>query len=214
MDPEGHRGESTALDDVATTLVHDAEERAALLLEEAAGRSLLIHEQAYTEGYAAGDHDGRIAAREEVLGALAVLQAAGREAHALRDEIVRGAEREILELSLEVAHAVVGDAARASSAVAIEVLDRALARTGALNVLRIRVHPADRDALTAHLAETRGDAAAHWELLPDGTITVGGCVIDVEGGEIDARLDVQLEQIARALRELANEANEEQRHAA
>jgi flagellar biosynthesis/type III secretory pathway protein FliH len=32
-----------------------------------------------------------------------------------------------------------------------------------------------------------------------GAIAVGGCVIDVENGRVDLRLDVQLDSIERAL---------------
>ena len=44
-------------------------------------------------------------------------------------------------------------------------------------------------------------AGEPWEVFEDGSIGVGGCVVDTANGEIDARLDVQLETIARVLRQ-------------
>jgi flagellar biosynthesis/type III secretory pathway protein FliH len=37
-------------------------------------------------------------------------------------------------------------------------------------------------------------------VLPDGAISVGGCIIETATGEVDARLDVQMDAVARVLR--------------
>ena len=67
-------------------------------------------------------------------------------------------------------------------------------------MLRIRVNPEDRELVDARLVERVGEAAASWEVTTDGAITVGGCIVDTECGEVDARLDAQLEEIARVFR--------------
>jgi flagellar assembly protein FliH len=65
--------------------------------------------------------------------------------------------------------------------------------------VRIRVHPDDVTAVHADLAR-RGDAASVWEVFGDGRVGIGGCIIDTRAGEVDARLDVQLQEVAQALR--------------
>ena len=40
-----------------------------------------------------------------------------------------------------------------------------------------------------------------FEVRADDTIAIGGCVIDTQSGQIDARLDIQLDENARLARE-------------
>ena len=81
-------------------------------------------------------------------------------------------------------------------------MQRALDRATGTNVLRVRVNPQDASVVSAYLAELPTPIGTAWEVSPEGAITVGGCIVDIEGGEIDARLDVQLDTIISALREL------------
>ncbi len=70
-----------------------------------------------------------------------------------------------------------------------EVLERARrART-----VTVRVHPADAGALRRAFGE---EGALVEE---DPSLERGGCVVATELGELDARLEVKLEELARAM---------------
>jgi flagellar biosynthesis/type III secretory pathway protein FliH len=161
-----------------------------------------IRQRAYMEGRAAGADEGRLAARAEVVEELQALQSVALQVAAVRESILRGAEAEIIELTIEAARAVLGEAIARDPELVVTSVQRALTRATGANVLRIRVNPQDASVVGAYFDSAATPSGAAWEVTPDGAITVGGCIVDIEGGEIDARIDVQLDAIAGALREL------------
>jgi flagellar assembly protein FliH len=110
-----------------------------------------------------------------------------------------GAEREIVELVIASVATVLGERVALEPALVIDTVERALTRAGAQNVVRIRVHPDDQQLVLVTLAERHGEAAP-FQIIDDHTIAVGGCIVDTQAGEVDARLDVQLAEVARVLR--------------
>ncbi len=188
---------------VASVALDDANERVLEIVEDAIRESAAIRQRAYREGYEAGQRDGEGAARAEVANALGMVAGVASDARLLRNALLRNSESEIVDLAIDVARAILGDALAVDKRAVLATVERAIERAAHMNILRMRVHPSDVEAVTAHLAETGSAAPATWQVSADGTIGVAGCVIDVEGGEIDARLDVQFEIVADALRELA-----------
>ena len=70
---------------------------------------------------------------------------------------------------------------------------RALEAVSGQEVLRIRVAPTASGAVGASL----GEAASY--VVPDGAVALGGCVIDLRNGTLDASLDGRLDQLDEAL---------------
>lgn len=188
---------------VAPAALEDANERVLEIVEDAIRESAAIRQRAYREGYEAGQREGEGAARAEVAQALGMVASVASDARLLRNALLRNSEGELVDLAIDVARAILGDALAVDRRAVLATVERAIERAAHMNILRIRVHPSDVEAVTAHLAETGAAAPATWQVSSDGTIGVAGCVIDVEGGEIDARLDVQFDIVADALRELA-----------
>ncbi len=182
--------------------LEEANERVLEIVEEAIRESAAIRQRAYQEGYSAGAQEGQGAARADLAGALGLVSAVANEARQLRNALLRNSEAEIVELSIDVARAVIGDALALDPRAVRATVERALGRASTMNIVRIRVHPDDVSQVVAFLAESGASASASWDVTPDGAIGVAGCVIDVEGGEIDARLDVQFDIVAGALRSL------------
>ncbi len=182
----------------AGDIVEEARRHADEILRRAAVQAAAIERDARESGYRRGLEAGAAEARSELALALALVQRAAAASKATHDALLRGAEREAVELVIDAARQVIGDAVERDPALVVSVVRRALERAGALNVVRIRLHPQDVEVVQAALRESRGPAVA-FEVIADGIVTVGGCIVDTEAGRIDARLDVQLEQIAQAL---------------
>ena len=181
-------------------IVAAARQRADDLVREAALEAASIRHEAYAEGRAEGERDGVSLARAELADQMALLQQALAESKTVRDRLLWAAEHEIVELVLEATRAVVGEHARLDPALAVETVERALERAGSQNVVAIRVHPDRHELIEARVSELHGDPAP-FEVRADDTVAVGGCVIDTATGQVDARLDVQLTEVARLLRE-------------
>ena len=194
-----------ALTEGAADIVASAQERAEEVLRDGVERATTAELDATRQGHERGYIEGRAAARAELADALALVQAIALDARALRDGVLRSVEQDMVELVVASVEAILGEQVKLAPELALDSVERALRRAGSQNVMRIRVHPQDRDLVSARLGERAGDAAAGWEVSADGAISVGGCVIDTEAGEIDARLDVQLGEIARHFRALSVE---------
>lgn len=192
----------------AADLVERTRRQADAILQQAAEQATVIQHDAYREGRDHGYADGQAAARAELLDALSLVQRVAADAKSIRDRMLIHAEREIVELVIGAVRTVLGEQVRLDSSLVLDTVERALSRAGSLNVVRIRVNPADHEVVATGLVSRIGDTAAAWSVTADGAIGVGGCIIDTVAGEIDARLDAQLGEVARALREVLPDAGE------
>jgi len=109
-------------------------------------------------------------------------------------ELARGRERTI-ELALAIARRIVGRTVELEPSVLDQIYRRSLAELGELEPTRIRVFPADRarsdvERLAAELGCT---------VVDDRSVGPGGCLIEAEGAEVDASMDVLLGVMRGAL---------------
>jgi len=184
----------------AAGIVESARAHADELVRDAAVEAAAIRHDAYAEGREQGRIDGIALARAELAEHMALLQAALAEAKSVRDRLLWAAEHEIVELAMAATRTVVGEHARLDPSMAVDVVERALERAGSQNVVAVRMHPTRLELVEAHLTELRGSPSP-FELRGDESIEVGGCIVDTSTGQIDARLDVQLGEVARELRD-------------
>lgn len=185
--------------ELAATLVDAAQAQANAVLADAAAEAADVRAASQQLGWERGYAEGTAAARAELAEALALVQAAGAAAKAIHDQLLDAAETAIVELVIASLGTVLGELARVDAEVVLRTVERAVARAGVDNVVRVRVHPDDIAAVHVELAR-RGEPATTWEIYGDGSIEIGGCIVDTRAGEVDARLDVQLDEVARALR--------------
>ncbi len=191
--------EAIAETEDAADLVEEARRRADELIAEASTEIADVRAEGYRIGRESGYSDGMAAARAELADALMVVQAAALSAQRVRDQLLASTEHEIVELVIESVRTVIGTRVESDPTFVLQTVEHALQRLGNQNVVRLRVNPADLSVVASHL-DTRGGAVQPFEVFGDGSIGIGGCIIDTAAGEIDARLDVQLEALTRALR--------------
>jgi len=184
----------------AANIVEEARRRSDDLVHRAALEADSIRDRARRAGYEAGYTAGAQAARSELAGALALVQSLAAEGAAIRNDLLRRSEREMVEMVVTAIRAILGDRALNDPTVVVHTVRHALQRAGAQNVVRVRVHPVQADLVLAEMTDAEGEPPA-FEVFPDGAVGVGGCIIDTQHGRVDARLDVQLDAIARLLRD-------------
>jgi len=184
----------------AANIVEEARRRADDLVRRASTESEAIREHARQMGYRDGFNIGAQEARSALAEALALVQRAGAEGVAIRNDLLRRSEREMVEMVITALRAILGDRAVNDRAVVLHTVQHALQRAGAQNVVRVRVHPDQAGLVVAEMTDAEGEPPA-FEVFPDGSVGLGGCVVDTEHGRVDARLDVQLDAVARLLRD-------------
>jgi len=181
-------------------LREQAEHEAQTLLDNAASEAAHLRAQAHQDGYAQGLEE----ARRHMQDQLARLGEIVQRAHADTAQILRNVERDVIDLVLLITERVVYRELSLNPSLVVEAVRQAMevAETGI--VVRVRVNPED---LVFVEATWRDVAAEHRlqavELVADGLVQRGGCVVETRTGTIDAQVDTKIAEVERALLEQA-----------
>jgi flagellar biosynthesis/type III secretory pathway protein FliH len=164
-----------------------------------------VEEAARLEGYSAGFEEGHaagLAAAEEAVGPsiqrLTALVAAIHENH---QSFFRSAERQVVDLALQIAQKVVEREVENIPDMAINVIRAALEEMDARTAVRVRVNPADEELLRRRWSQIvpPGIGADRVELQKDEKVQSGGAIIETTHGQVDAQLESKLAQLGNAL---------------
>lgn len=181
----------------AAAIVADAQRRAAGILAAAEAQRDAVFDEARRHAAEAGRAEALQSVAGEIGALLGTIRAAAGSGQEIRDAIVAGADRTIVELALEVARTILGHRAQVEHDLVREMARRAIERARSQQMVRIRVNP-EQTGIVAALVEDL-PAAGGLPVVGDGAVDLGGCVVDTRYGFIDARLDTQVDQVGNAL---------------
>ena len=156
-----------------------------------------LERDAFTKGYAQGERAGREAGSERAEAMLRRLAATLEELSTLRDQMMRQAERQLVELSLAIARRILHREVSVDPELAAALAHVALERLGSTAPAVIRLHPDDYTTVTAQDRDLWNGRAV--KVVPDPAIARGGCRVESEFGYIDASVDAQMDEMARAI---------------
>lgn len=157
-----------------------------------------IEREAFTKGYAQGERAGNEAAasRGEVM--LRRLAQTLDELQSLRTDLIRRTEREVVELSLAIAHRVLQREVSLDHELMLAMARVALDRLADVATASIRLHPEDYHVTVA--ARGSSTVASHGvEIVADPAVRRGGCVVQSEFGSVNVGLTAQIDELTHAL---------------
>ena len=115
----------------------------------------------------------------------------------LRDYLYRHAEQELVKLSLAIAGKIVRREIKLDPDIVSTLVRVCLEKVSQASAATIRLNPDDYRHLAAAQAEgTNGGFGAGVVLVEDVKIEPGGCIVETDAGDVDARIDVQLQEVA------------------
>lgn len=160
-------------------------------------RTADIEREAFAQGYAQGERAGAEAAAQRAEAMLRRLAHTLDELVSLRGDMIHATERQLVELALTIARRVLHREITLDRDLLVAMAHVALERLGERAVAVVRLHPDDFDA-------TVGVRRELWEgtsvsVTADSRVARGGCRIESDFGTIDAGVDAQLQEVARAL---------------
>lgn len=161
-----------------------------------------VERQAHEAGFARGRQEGREAAQQQAAPLVTALETTLSELDGLRERMRRHLEQEVVELALHVARKVVRHELSVSKETILCVVQEAMGRLEDPGRIAIRLNPEDLEHIRGageRLAAVVDDLdSIHFE--EDPGIACGGCYIQTDYGEIDARIQEQLRVVEEAFR--------------
>jgi flagellar assembly protein FliH len=115
--------------------------------------------------------------------------------------LFRAAERQVVDLALQIAQKVIEHDVENMPDLAVNVIRAALEEMDARTAVRVRVCPTDEELLRRRWSQVvpPGVGADRIELQPDERVQAGGAIIETTQGQVDAQLETKLTQLGNAL---------------
>jgi len=160
-------------------------------------RLATLEREAFAKGYEQGERAGAEAAGKRGEAMLRRLSETLTELTSLRASMIRQTESQIVELALAVSRRVVHREVSLDRNLMIAIVRVALDRLGESAHVTVRLHPEEFEATgAARVAEFAGSDIT---FVPDARVGRGGCRVESDMGMLDAGVDAQIQEIARAL---------------
>lgn len=156
-----------------------------------------LERDAFTKGYAQGERAGLEAGGKRAEAMLRRLAQTLEELSGLRDNMVRQTERELVQLSIAIARRVLHREVSVDPELTAALAHIALERLGGPTPATVRLHPDDYAIVTS--GQVTPLSARQVEIRPDPGVARGGCLVESEFGFINASVDAQVDEIARAV---------------
>ena len=189
----------------ASKVVAEAEKRVAELEASAASKVEAAEREAAKKGREEGREEGYKEGQAEVERLVGRLHVILDRAMDKRAEILAETETQVVELVLLVAKKVVKVISENQKSVVVQNIQQALRKLKTKSDVIVRVNIADLQLATEHVKDfvAMAENAKKLQIVEDGTVDRGGCVIETDFGEIDARIASQLSELEEKILDVA-----------
>ena len=192
-------------EDESRRIVDEARANAAEELAAAEAQRDEITKKAHKEGADAGHEEGYTAGKAEVERLVERLHSILNAAIEKRAEIIAESETQLINLVLLIAKKVVKVISENQKNVVVNNVIQALRKLKTRGDVVIRVNLADVQLTSEHVKDFMRmvENVRSISVLEDSTVDKGGCIIETDFGQIDARVSSQLHEIEERILELA-----------
>lgn len=158
-----------------------------------------LREQVRREGYESGERQGREAAEAEYADLLPRMKQIMESMQRALDEGIEGTADIGAEIVYEAVAKILGKSMVEQDGV-VAVVREVIRQAKDRNRIVVRVAQADVDLLNGKRNEIiEGLNVNHVEIVPDDHVEVGGCLIETPTGNLDGRLEIQMQRLRDAL---------------
>ncbi|MBW1715339.1 MAG: hypothetical protein JRJ77_05840 [Deltaproteobacteria bacterium] len=181
------------------------------ILREAQEKADLLEREAYEKGFAQGEKGGIELGERKALKQVEGIESLLTEMNSLKQEIIGHYEKEILELVFAIAQKVVQHEIRSDDKAIKGTILRAVKLAAEKSEIIVRVNPDDFDyveKLRPEFFATVKELKA-LTVTSDPSITRGGCLLESPYGDVDGRVETQLEKIHQCLEQAFAEKNDD-----
>jgi flagellar assembly protein FliH len=192
-------------EDEAKRIIEEAREKAQALEAEIQSKVDKVEKDAFAKGHAEGREAGFQEGSREVERLVETLQKIISAAIEKRNEIIQESETQVINLVLLIAKKVIKVISENQRNVVINNVVQSLRKLKSRGDVVIRVNLADVELTSEHINDFMKmvESVKSVTVLEDSSVDRGGCIIETDFGQIDARISSQLHEIEEKIIELA-----------
>jgi flagellar assembly protein FliH len=191
--------------DEADKIIAEAREKAAQIEQEARTAFEAERKDAEDEGRIAGREAGFAEGKAEVERLVERAQTILQRAQDKRVEILEETEQEIINLVLLISRKVIKAISESQRSVVMSNVVQSLRKVKGKGNIIIRVNLVDLKLTTEHTKDFINlvEGAKSIQVVEDTSVDEGGCIIETDFGEIDARIASQLAELESKILEIS-----------
>lgn len=191
-------------EDEAGKLVSDAQNSADELTAKVESELADVRKKAVEEGYEAGRETGYTEGQVEVERLVEQLHAIIDKTIEKRNDIIDESETQVINLVVMIAKKVVKVISENQKNVVVNNVIQALRKLKSRGEVLIKVNLADVELTSEHIKDFMRmvENIRSVTVVEDSTVDRGGCIIETDFGEIDARISSQLHEIEEKILDL------------
>ena len=155
-----------------------------------------IRKAAYGQGFADGERAGADRAAKELHSVMQSFRETTAELAAYKPALRAEAEQELVELALMIARRVIHREVQVDRSSVVGIVRACIDRINGAEIHRLRVNPADAGIVGQYFQQSDDSDI---EIVPDQSVAPGGAILHTSHGQLDARLESQLQEIEYGL---------------
>ncbi|MCP4703803.1 MAG: hypothetical protein GY865_04260 [candidate division Zixibacteria bacterium] len=157
-------------------------------------------EQAKNDGYKKGYQDGLNKGHEEAQQVIDNFGSLINTATQERRRLYEDAKKNILEMIISIAKKITFGAARTDPDVTAGIISGVIDKIVDKTKIKVKVHPEHYPSIDQQIDRFKADSTAIKDITiePDTRVRQGGCYIETPSGDIDARVESQMDIITSA----------------
>lgn len=158
-----------------------------------------IEKQAFESGFRQGERAGAEIAEKKMEAVMRRYAETVLELGRLKSVLYSQVEREVVKLAVEVAKKIVHREIHADPEIIQTLVRVALGHVAEKGAVTVHLHPVDYNYLLEHRGSlVPGTDGREIVLVADKSIERGGCMIQTECGDIDARIEEEFREVERS----------------
>ena len=191
-------------EDEAAGLVVEAKQSAEEMTTMAESAVAEIRKKAEEEGYEKGREEGYTEGQAEVARLIEQLHSIIDKTIEKRNDIIDESETQVINLVIMIARKVVKVISENQKNVVVNNVIQALRKLKSKGEVLIKVNLSDVELTSEHIKDFMRmvENIRSVTVVEDSTVDKGGCIIETDFGEIDARISSQLHEIEEKILDL------------
>jgi len=157
-----------------------------------------LERAAFDSGFLQGQKSGKELAEHKLDAAMRKYSEALQEISSLKSVLRTQVEREVVKLAVEVAKKIVYREIHIDPAIIQTLIRVALSHVAEKSSVTIYLSPVDYSYLIKQRPELAQSEGRDMTFLSDNSIAQGGCLIQTECGDIDARIEEKFREVENA----------------